>query len=239
MFSRIQMNSLNDYPKTILVTSAIPSEGKSLISANLAYSCANHGKKTVLIDFDLRRPGIHKFCNIANEKGLLSLINAEQTDTQKLQELAQETVTQIHPNLFVLPSGGRTRAATELLESNGFDRIHKVLRSFADVIIIDSPPLGLFPDSLAMARKVEEVLFVTRYGKVSRKIVKSLLESLDETGAKILGVVLNDLPQKKAPGYYYSGYYGYGYFRYKYYNKYYGREKDEEPAKDSSTKAVS
>ena len=81
-----------------------------------------------------------------------------------------------------------------------------------------------------MARKVEEVLFVTRYGKVSRKIAKSLLENLDETGAKILGVVLNDLPQKKAPGYYYSGYYGYGYFRYKYYNKYYGRERDDEPS---------
>ena len=229
MFSRIQMNSLNDYPKTILVTSAIPSEGKSLISANLAYSCANHGKKTILIDFDLRRPGIHKFCNITNEKGLLSLINAEQADDAGLREMAQNTVTQIHPNLFVLPSGGRTRAATELLESNGFDRIHRVLRGIADVIIIDSPPIGLFPDSLAMARKVEEVLFVTRYGKVSRKIAKSLLESLDETGAKILGVVLNDLPQKKTPGYYYSGYYGYGYFRYKYYNKYYGREKDDEP----------
>ena len=236
MFSRIQMNSLNDYPKTILVTSAIPSEGKSLISANLAYSCANHGKKTILIDFDLRRPGIHKFCNITNEKGLLSLINSEQTDDAGLEEIAQNTVTQIHPNLFVLPSGGRTRAATELLESNGFDRIHRILRKIADVIIIDSPPIGLFPDSLAMARKVEEVLFVTRYGKVSRKIAKSLLESLDETGAKILGVVLNDLPQKKTPGYYYSGYYGYGYFRYKYYNKYYGREKDEEPASTSVNK---
>jgi succinoglycan biosynthesis transport protein ExoP len=231
MFSRIQMNSLNDYPKTILVTSAIPSEGKSLISANLAYSCANHGKKTVLIDFDLRRPGIHKFCNIANEKGLLSLINAEVSDDFDLKELAENTVVQIHPNLFVLPSGGRTRAATELLESNGFDRIHRVLRSIADVIIIDSPPIGLFPDSLAMARKVEEVLFVTRYGKVSRKIAKSLLESLDETGAKILGVVLNDLPQKKTPGYYYSGYYGYGYFRYKYYNKYYGRDTDSDSVK--------
>ena len=231
MFSRIQMNSLNDYPKTILVTSAIPSEGKSLISANLAYSCANHGKKTVLIDFDLRRPGIHKFCNIANEKGLLSLINTEISDDDGLKELAENTVVQIHPNLFVLPSGGRTRAATELLESNGFDRIHRVLRSIADVIIIDSPPIGLFPDSLAMARKVEEVLFVTRYGKVSRKIAKSLLESLDETGAKILGVVLNDLPQKKTPGYYYSGYYGYGYFRYKYYNKYYGRDTDSESVK--------
>lgn len=228
MFSRIQMNSSVDYPKTILVTSAIPSEGKSLISANLAYSCANHGKKTILIDFDLRRPGIHKFCNISNEKGLLSLINEANATGVDFSNLADRTLTQIHPNLFVLPSGGRTRAATELLESKEFDLVHKTLRLLADVIIIDSPPIGLFPDSLAMARKVEEVLFVTRYGKVSRKIVKTLLENLDETGARILGVVLNDLPQKKTPGYYYSGYYGYGYFRYKYYNKYYGRDSKDE-----------
>ena len=78
---------------------------------------------------------------------------------------------------------------------------------------------------LAIARKVDEVLFVTRYGKVSRKIAKSLVENLEETGVNVLGVVLNDLPQKKTPGYYYSGYYGYGYFRYKYYNKYYGKDK--------------
>ena len=233
MFSRIQMNSITDYPKTILVTSAIPSEGKSLISANLAYSCANHGKKTILIDFDLRRPGIHKFCNISNEKGLLTLINHPQESPEKLSDFAFRTLTQIHPNLFVLPSGGKTRAATEILESNAYEIVLSELRKMADVIIIDSPPIGLFPDSLAIARRVDEVLFVTRYGKVSRKIAKNLLESIDETGAKILGVVLNDLPQKKTPGYYYSGYYGYGYFRYKYYNKYYGRDKD-----DSSTQNV-
>ena len=64
------MNSLTDYPKSILITSAIPSEGKSLISANLAYSCANHGRKTILIDFDLRRPGLHKFCDLENKQGL-------------------------------------------------------------------------------------------------------------------------------------------------------------------------
>ena len=232
MFSRIQMNSITEYPKTILITSAIPSEGKSLISANLAYSCANHGKKTILIDFDLRRPGIHKFCNITNESGLLTLINHAQDSKEGLSELAFKTLTQIHPNLFVLPSGGKTRAATELLESTEFERVLQELRQMADVIIIDSPPIGLFPDSLAIARKVDEVLFVTRYGKVSRKIVKNLIESIDETGAKVLGVVLNDLPQKKTPGYYYSGYYGYGYFRYKYYNKYYGRDKDDVTPKD-------
>ena len=226
MYSRIQMNSNSDHPKIILVTSAIPSEGKSLISANLAFSCANHGRKTILIDFDLRRPGLHKFCSISNDKGLLTLINEAKNGVENLHELAEKTLHPIHDNLYILPSGGKTRAATEILESTEFEMVINHLKSLAEVIIIDSPPIGLFPDSLAIARKAEEVLFVTRYGKVSRKVAKNLIENIEETGANILGVVLNDLPQKKTPGYYYSGYYGYGYFRYKYYNKYYGSEKD-------------
>lgn len=137
--------------------------------------------------------------------------------------------------MHVLPSGGKTRAATEMLERSEFDYVMNKLRQIAEVIIVDSPPIGLFPDSLAIARKVEEVLFVTRYGKVSRKVAKSLLENIEETGANVLGVVLNDLPQKKTPGYYYSGYYGYGYFRYKYYNKYYGKDKDEKPPVEKLT----
>lgn len=229
MYSRIQMNSNSDYPKVILVTSAIPSEGKSLISANLAFSCANHGRKTILIDFDLRRPGLHKFCEIKNEKGLLTLINEAKKGQENLKKLTSEALHPIHANLSLLPSGGKTRAATELLESSEFELVINHLRTLAEVVIIDSPPIGLFPDSLAIARRVEEVLFVTRYGKVSRKVAKTLVENIEETGANILGVVLNDLPQKKTPGYYYSGYYGYGYFRYKYYNKYYGAA-DKEPS---------
>jgi len=228
MYSRIQMNSHSDYPKLILVTSAIPSEGKSLISANLAYSCANHGRKTILVDFDLRRPGLHKFCKLENSKGLLTLVNDVGQKGSEIEDTISEVLTEIHPNLFVLPSGGKTRAATEMLEHEDFTVVIELLKRNAEVIIIDSPPIGLFPDSLAIARKVDEVLFVTRYGKVSRKVVKSLIESIHETGANLLGVVLNDLPQKKTPGYYYSGYYGYGYFRYKYYNKYYGKSDSEE-----------
>lgn len=235
MYSRIQMNSQTDYPKLILVTSAIPSEGKSLISANLAHSCANHGRKTILIDFDLRRPGLHKFCNLENEKGLLSLVNDVAQNRENIDQCVQDTMIEIHPNLFVLPSGGKTRAATEMLEHEDFTVVIESLKKNAEVIIIDSPPIGLFPDSLAIARKVDEVLFVTRYGKVSRKIVKSLIASIKETGANLLGVVLNDLPQKKTPGYYYSGYYGYGYFRYKYYNKYYGKSEAEEKSKPTFT----
>ena len=228
MYSRIQMNSHADYPKLILVTSAIPSEGKSLISANLAYSCANHGRKTILVDFDLRRPGLHKFCKLENSKGLLTLVNEVGQKGSEVEDTISDVLTEIHPNLFVLPSGGKTRAATEMLEHDDFSVVIELLKRNAEVIIIDSPPIGLFPDSLAIARKVDEVLFVTRYGKVSRKVVKSLIESIHETGANLLGVVLNDLPQKKTPGYYYSGYYGYGYFRYKYYNKYYGKSDSEE-----------
>ena len=235
MYSRIQMNSNSDYPKVLLVTSAIPSEGKSLISANLAYSCANHGRKTILIDFDLRRPGLHNFCNITNEKGIVSLVNEVVKGSSDIDEQIKSCLHEIHPNLHVLPSGGKTRAATEMLERSEFDYVMNKLRQIAEVIIVDSPPIGLFPDSLAIARKVEEVLFVTRYGKVSRKVAKSLLENIEETGANVLGVVLNDLPQKKTPGYYYSGYYGYGYFRYKYYNKYYGKDKDEKPPVEKLT----
>jgi succinoglycan biosynthesis transport protein ExoP len=226
MYSRIQMNSRADYPKIILVTSAIPSEGKSLISANLAYSCANHGRKTILIDFDLRRPGLHKFSGIENDKGLVTLINEAKNGIEHLAENTQKALHPIHDNLSLLPSGGKTRAATEMLESKEFEIVINHVRTLADVIIIDSPPIGLFPDSLAIARKAEEVLFVTRYGKVSRKVAKDLIENIEETGANVLGVVLNDLPQKKTPGYYYSGYYGYGYFRYKYYNKYYGADNE-------------
>ena len=240
MYSRIQMNSKTDYPKTILITSAIPSEGKSLLAANLAYSCANHGRKTILIDFDLRRPGLHKFCGVSNDRGLLTLINETVTNpTPNYDFWDRGTLVEIYPNLLILPSGGKTRAATEMLEKPEFDKMLFSLRQNAEIIIIDSPPIGLFPDSLAMARKVDEVIFVTRYGKVARKVAKSLIESLEETGVNLLGVVLNDLPEKKTPGYYYSGYYGYGYFRYKYYNKYYNKyygKHGPEKAQDKTAK---
>ena len=240
MYSRIQMHSKTDYPKTILITSAIPSEGKSLLAANLAYSCANHGRKTILIDFDLRRPGLHKFCGVSNDRGLLTLINETVTNpTPNYDFWDSGTLVEIYPNLLILPSGGKTRAATEMLEKPEFDKMLFSLRQNAEIIIIDSPPIGLFPDSLAMARKVDEVIFVTRYGKVARKVAKSLIESLEETGVNLLGVVLNDLPEKKTPGYYYSGYYGYGYFRYKYYNKYYNKyygKHGPEKAQDKTAK---
>ena len=235
MYSRIQMNSKTDYPKAVLITSAIPSEGKSLLAANLAYSCANHGRKTILIDFDLRRPGLHKFCGVNNDRGLLTLINETSASPDVPPDLvSSNSLVEIYPNLFILPSGGKTRAATEMLEKPEFDSMLFSLRQNADIIIVDSPPIGLFPDSLAMARKVDEVLFVTRYGKVARKVAKNLLESIEDTGANILGVVLNDLPEKKTPGYYYSGYYGYGYFRYKYYNKYYGKSAPPSKSKTST-----
>ena len=233
MYSKIQMNSTVDHPKCILITSAIPSEGKSLISANLAYCCANHGRKTVLVDFDLRRPGLHKICDLENRQGLVTLVNKAAVDPSALNAEVIKTVVEIHPNLFILPSGGKTRAATEMLEQKAYDLVQDELRREFDVVIIDSPPIGLFPDSLAIARKVDEVLFVTRFGKVSRKVAKSLVEDLEETGVNVLGVVLNDLPHKKTPGYYYSGYYGYGYFRYKYYNKYYGKEKFVDSVQES------
>ena len=227
MFSKIQVNSLVDFPKVILVTSAIPSEGKSLISTNLAFTCANHGKKTILIDFDLRRPGLHKFVGLENEGGLIPIINKSVEQPNYIKENLDSELHDIHPNLKMLTSGGKTRSVTELIEKNQFHELLAKLKNSADIIVVDSPPVGLFPDAMALSKIVDDVIFVTRYGKVARRAAKGLLSNLEESGSNVLGVVLNDLPNKKSTGYYYSGYYGYGYgyYRYKYYNKYYGGSK--------------
>ena len=223
MYGKIQMNSYVQGTKSILVTSAIPSEGKSLISANFAHTCANHGSKTILIDFDLRRPGLHNFCDESNDSGVMTILNSSNISEEEITQKLKTSLRNIHPNLLLLPSGGKTRAATEIIEKKEFELLLSALKKMADVVIFDSPPAGLFPDSIALARKTDEVLFVTRYGKVSRHVVKKLIGDLKATGANILGVILNDLPTKKAIGYYYSGYYGYGYYRYKYYSKYYSQ----------------
>ena len=226
MYGKIQMNSHVKGAKSILVTSAIPSEGKSLISANFAHTCANHGSKTILIDFDLRRPGLHNFCDESNDEGVMTILNIPNATEEEITDKLKKALRSIHPNLSLLPSGGKTRAATEIIEKKEFELLLTCLKKLADVVIFDSPPAGLFPDSIALARKTDEVLFVTRYGKVSRHVVKRLIGDLKATGANILGVILNDLPSKKATGYYYSGYYGYGYYRYKYYSKYYAPTED-------------
>ena len=226
MYGKIQMNSHVTGSKSILVTSAIPSEGKSLISANFAHTCANHGSKTILIDFDLRRPGLHNFCDESNDEGVMTILNTPNATEEEVTDKLKKVLCSIHPNLSLLPSGGKTRAATEIIEKKEFELLLTCLKKLADVVIFDSPPAGLFPDSIALARKTDEVLFVTRYGKVSRHVVKRLIGDLKATGANILGVILNDLPSKKATGYYYSGYYGYGYYRYKYYSKYYSPTED-------------
>ena len=105
MFSKIQVNSLVDFPKVILVTSAIPSEGKSLISTNLAFTCANHGKKTILIDFDLRRPGLHKFVGLENDGGLIPIINKSTEQPNFIRENLDSELHDIHPNLKMLTGG--------------------------------------------------------------------------------------------------------------------------------------
>ena len=103
MFSKIQINSFVDYPKVILQP-LIPSEGKSLISTNLAYTCANHGKNTVLIDFDLRRPASYKFAGLDRMTGI-PIINNMQENPNYLEENFDKKLNPIHPNLRMLTSG--------------------------------------------------------------------------------------------------------------------------------------
>ena len=129
------------------------------------------------MDFDLRRPGLHKFCDIENDDGLVSLINEASSSVENLGLALSKTVKEIHPNLFILPSGGKTRAATEMLEQKEFDLVYEEIRKLFDIIIVDSPPIGLFPDSLAIARKVDEVLLLQDMEKYQGKWLKTSLKT--------------------------------------------------------------
>ena len=99
----------------------------------------------MLVDFDLRRPGLHKICDLENNRRVSYFGKQCINGSQNLNELVKKTSIEIHPNLFILPSGGKTRAATEMLEQKGYDLVQDELRKEFDVVIIDSPPIGLFP----------------------------------------------------------------------------------------------
>ena len=93
-----------------------------------------------------------------------------------------EDIPEVYPNLRLLPSGGKTRTATELLEKMAFTNLLIKLKREFDVLLLDSSPVGLFPDSNALATKVDDLIFVTRYSKVGRRTAKSMLQKLEEMG---------------------------------------------------------
>tara|TARA_A100001037_G_scaffold251299_1_gene234712 strand:- start:53 stop:970 length:918 start_codon:yes stop_codon:yes gene_type:complete len=222
LYSQIGMRSKVEYPKTILITSTIPEEGKSMLASNMASIFGRHGHKTLLMDLDLRRPTLHRGFGFSNKQGLVHHLKSNEKFMGPITKAPTLGIHELEPNVHLLCSGGHSKDATEMIVSLQFQSLLESLRSEYSLIILDTPPLGVFPDALLLAEKADEILYLIRHGRPKRSAVRNLLHKLRATQSHLLGVVVNDLPPKKA-SYYYGQYGYYSYYTYKNYQKYYSK----------------
>ena len=200
MRTNLQFLKLEGGRGAILVTSALPGEGKSTILVNLGAALSEMGKKVLLVEADLRKPVLAKFFKVATENGLTGVL----AGTCSLQDAIYRTG---HDNLFVLPAGVRPPNPGELVASDGMRGILEKVRESADYVLVDAPPALAASDSLAMAPMVDGVLIVGRYEVADRESARRTVELLRKVEANILGLVINNLETGKRYGYYHYYYY--------------------------------
>ncbi|MDG2166876.1 MAG: polysaccharide biosynthesis tyrosine autokinase [Opitutales bacterium] len=219
IFSQFEIIESGNTNGIILITSTLPNEGKSLIASNLAATFANHGKKSLLIDFDMRRPSLHSNFDIKNSHGVLKWLKEPNSSLDSITEDPHLGITEYCPNFYLLRTGGINRKPTELFNQEKLNQLLLTLREQFDIIILDTPPVGLFPDALLLAQKSDFIFYVCRFNKVSMFKIQHFVDKLKETNCILSGLILNGIPAGRASGYYH--YYGYGsYSNYEYKNYY-------------------
>jgi polysaccharide biosynthesis transport protein len=195
------LSSAGQPPKTVLVTSSQPSEGKTTTAVNIATMLAQTGADVLVLDCDLRRPRIHAHFGMANTKGVTNYLSGE----MNVSELVQ-TYDKL-PNLKVIPSGPVPPNAAELLGSDEMRKLLYVLAENFTHIIIDSPPAISFTDASILSTMVDGVMLVVHGGRSSRSVVRRAKQQLQDVGAHLFGIVLNNVKLEGTDYYYYSGYY--------------------------------
>jgi len=198
MLSYLKINDQTKNSNVFLLTSTVPSEGKSFISSNLALSFAGNGEKVLLLDGDLRLPNVAKSLQLENESGVLDYIQGESTFDSYI-------VKEVYPNLDVLPSGGKAKNPTAILSDSKFESMLLQLRDRYDKIIIDSPPLAAVSDSLNIVPLVDNIIYVIKYDSVKKTLANSCIRRLWESKTPLLGAVLNNVSLGLSQ-YYYSQY---------------------------------
>jgi capsular exopolysaccharide synthesis family protein len=204
----ILLSDLNSRPRSLLITSATPREGKTTAAVRLGIVHSQQKRKTLIIDADLRRPGIHERLGIANERGLSTVIKGEAGWREVVQK------SEGYPDLDILTAGPASRSAADRLGST-LEQLFAEADPEYDLIIVDSPPLLGFAEPLQMAAVVDGVVVMTLAGQTNRNAVSSVISSLKRVKANVVGVALNEVRKDMSDRYYYYGYYG------KYYSKYY------------------
>jgi len=204
----ILLSDMSRRPRSLLVTSATPREGKTTTAVHLAVAHSLQKKRTLLIDADLRRPGVHTRLDMPNARGLSNVINGETGWRDALQK------TENCPDLDVLSAGPASRHAADQVGGVLEKLLAEAIPDY-DLVMIDAPPLLGFAEPLQIAAIADGVVVVTLAGQTNRNAVASVLSSLKRLKANVIGVALNEVRADMSDRYYYYGYYG------KYYSKYY------------------
>jgi capsular exopolysaccharide synthesis family protein len=196
-----QMSNVDEPPKIVLVTSSVPSEGKTTMMLSLAASAAAAGQNTLLIDCDLRHPSMSKYFSVHERPGLTDLLWGRVT--------ADEVFLRGPiPMMTILPAGTTTRHPPDIL---GSDRLRALMQSAKegyDTVFIDAPPLTPVIDSALLSKLADKIVFVIRWRTTPRDIVVRALQSIGDTRHKIAGVLINHTQLGKLASYapYYSYY---------------------------------
>ena len=200
----ILFSSARHVPQVLLVTSAAASEGKTLVASNLALAMAQGGGKTLILDCDMRRPRMNKLFKAGREPGMSNILVGESAWEKIIQPTDVE-------NLWLIPSGPIPPNPAELISSDLMQEIMEAMKKRYDRIIIDSPPIMAVTDAVALSRLVDGLVMVIKVGKTPKDVMRRAVSQLRDVNAKVLGVVLNDVPNTRDYYYYYQ-YYHYYYY---------------------------
>jgi capsular exopolysaccharide synthesis family protein len=196
-------------PRSLLVTSSLPGEGKTTTAVNTAFSLAQTGASVVIIDADMRRPRLRSIFGLTDRAGLSSILSSDLGEAEVLAMVSKEEGT----GLYVLTAGPIPPNPAELLGSEQMRRLLATLQSQFNHVVVDSPPVSSFTDGVLISSMVDGVLLVVHGGKSSRHVVKRSRQLLQDVGAKIFGVVLNNVNLQSHDYYYYQRYYGSRYYK--------------------------
>jgi exopolysaccharide transport family protein len=215
------LSNLGAPPKVIMVTSALPQEGKSTTSINCAIVLAQKGVRVLLIDADLRRPSIHKTLGMAPRSGLSNVLTGSTTLQQAI------TRSPILPNLHILPAGTPPPNPAELLASSNMRDVLAQLREQYDHIVVDTPPTLSVTDAVVLSPRADAVVLVIRSAQTTKQALRRSRDVLMSVNAKVCGVLLNAV-DLSSPDYYYY---------YEYQGKYARYYQDDESSSDGDDSA--
>lgn len=185
--TNLEFASVDKMFRTIVITSSVPREGKTVVASNLAVAFAQSGRKVILVDADLRRPNIHEMFGLRNDRGLTDMVRSDEI---RFEQVANQTEV---PGLLIVTSGTPPANPAELLGSQRMQRVLQRLQESAEIVVIDTAPVGAVTDAAVLAAEADATIFLIQARRTSERVATRGREALEKVHAHVIGVVLNDV----------------------------------------------